>query len=109
MAYLIPVTLISRKVMQDKRVVTDFRHLNTKIAKNNSAYPLIKDTFATLGNSKCDALSVLDLKDTFHCVSLSESSKKNMVEFCHVFEVPHIYMKECQWDQMFPHQFGNHI
>ena len=32
----IPVMLISRKVMQDKRVVTDFRHLNVRIAKNSS-------------------------------------------------------------------------
>ena len=68
--------LISRKVTQDKRVVADFRHLNTRIAKNNLAYPLIKDTFVTLGNSKCDVLSVLDLKDAFHSLRLSENSKK---------------------------------
>ena len=34
-AYSSPVMLISRKVMQDKRVVTDFRHLIVRIAKNN--------------------------------------------------------------------------
>ena len=39
-AFLSPVMLICRKVMQDKRVVTDFRHLNFKIAKNNLAFPL---------------------------------------------------------------------
>ena len=38
LAYSSPVMLISRKVMQDKRVVTDIRHLNTKIATNNLAY-----------------------------------------------------------------------
>ena len=32
-AYSSPVMLISRKIMEDKRVVTDFRHLNVKIAK----------------------------------------------------------------------------
>ena len=31
-AYLSPVMLISRKMTQDKRVVTDFRHLNMRIA-----------------------------------------------------------------------------
>ena len=31
--YSSPVMLISRKVMQDKRVVTEFRHLNMRIAK----------------------------------------------------------------------------
>ena len=59
-------------------MVIDFRHLNTRIAKNNLAYPLVKDTFTTLGNSKCEVLSVLDLKDAFHSLRLSEKSK----EYC---------------------------
>ena len=58
--------LISRKMTQAKRVVTDFRHLNMHIAKNNLAYPLLKDTFSMLGSSKCEVMSVLDLKDAFH-------------------------------------------
>ena len=68
--------LISRKVTQEKRVETDFRYLNTRIAKNNLAYSLVKDTFTTLGNSKCEVLSVLDMKDTFHSLRLSENTKK---------------------------------
>ena len=36
-AYSSPVMLISRKLTQDKRVVTEFRHLNTRIGKNNLA------------------------------------------------------------------------
>ena len=75
-AYSRPVMLLSRKVTQDKRVVTDFRHLNMRIAKNNLAYPLLKDTFMLLGGSKCEVLSVLDLKDTFHSLRLTENSKK---------------------------------
>ena len=75
-AYSSPVMLVSRKLTQDKRVVTDFRHLITRTTKNNLAYPLLKDTFTTLGNSKCDVLSVLDLKDAFHLLRLSEKSKK---------------------------------
>ena len=43
--YSSPVMLIGRKVTQDKRVVTDFRHLNVRIARNNLAYPLLKDAF----------------------------------------------------------------
>ena len=74
--YSSPVMLISQKVMQDKRVVTDFRHLNVRIAKNNLAYPLVRDTFSVLGNSKCEVLSVLDLKDAFHSLQLSEESKR---------------------------------
>ena len=75
-AYLSPVMLISRKVTQDKSVVTDFRHLNMRIAKNNLAYPLLKDTFTLLGSSKCEVLSILDLKDAFHSLRLTENSKK---------------------------------
>ena len=78
--YLSPVMLISRKLTQDKRVVTDFRHLNVRIAKNNLAYPLVRDTFFVLGNSKCEVLSVLDLKDAFHSLRLSEQAKK----FCSI-------------------------
>ena len=75
-AYSSPVMLISRKLTKDKRVVTDFRHLNVRIAKNNLAYPLVRDTFSVLGNSKCEVLSVLDLKDAFHSLRLSENSRK---------------------------------
>ena len=68
--------LISRKLTQDKRVVTDFRHLNMGIAKNNFGYGLLKDTFTMLGSSKCEVMSVLDLKDAFHLLRFTESSKK---------------------------------
>ena len=54
--YSSPVMLISRKVIQDKKVVTDFRHLNMQIAKNYLAYPLLKDTFTLLGSSRCEVL-----------------------------------------------------
>ena len=52
----------------------DFRHLNVGIAKNNLAYPLVRDTFSVLGNSKSEVLSVLDLKDAFHSLRLLEDS-----------------------------------
>ena len=76
LAYSSPVMLISRKLTKDKRVVMGFRHLNVRIAKNNLAYPLVRDTFSTLGSLKCEVLSVLDLKDAFHLLRLSENSKK---------------------------------
>ena len=37
-----------------------------RIAKNNLEYPLIKDMCTMLGSSKCEVMSVLDLKDAFH-------------------------------------------
>ena len=75
-AYSSPVMLISRKVMKNKRVVMDFRHLNVSIAKNILAYPLLKDTFLVLGSSRCEVLSVLDLKNAFHSLRLSENSRR---------------------------------
>ena len=84
--------LISRKLTDDKRLVTDFRHLrniqkttdyltdfrhlNMRIAKNNFTCPLLKDMLLVLGSSKCKVLSVLYFKDTFHSLRLSEPSKK---------------------------------
>ena len=75
-AYPSPVMLVSRKMTKVKTVVTDFRHLNMRIAKNSLAHPLLKDIFTLLGSSKCEVLSVLDLKDTFHSLRLTENSKK---------------------------------
>ena len=46
------------------------------IAKNNLAYPLLKDTFSMLGGSKCEVMSVLDLKDAFHSLQLTENLKR---------------------------------
>ena len=62
-----------RKLTKDKRVVTDFRHLNVRIAKNNLACSLLKDTFSILGSSKFEVLSVLDLK---RCIPLLEIIRK---------------------------------
>ena len=55
-AYSSPVMLISRKLIKDNRVVTNFRHLNVRIVKNNLAYPLVRDTFSVLGSSRCEVL-----------------------------------------------------
>ena len=87
--YSSPVMLISQKVMQDKRVMTDFRHLNVRIAKNNLAYPLVKIHPQFLGTLKCEVLLVLYLKDVFHSLWLSENSKR----YCGILGVPHIYIK----------------
>ena len=107
-AYSTPVMLISRKVTKDKRVVTDFRHLNVRIAKNNLAYPLLKDISSVLGSSRCEVLSVLDLQDAFHLYDF-QKIQNDMVESYHILVVPHIYIRECLWDWIYCHQYGNHI
>ena len=105
-SYSSPVMLISRKVTQDKRVVTDFRHLNIRIAKNKLPYPWLKDTFSNLGSYSWDILLVLDLKDAFHLLRLHKILK-DIVEYYHILAVHHICTKQCQWDWIFHLQFGN--
>ena len=93
-AYSSPVMLISRKLTKDKRVVTDFRHLNVRIAKNNLAYPLLKDTFSVLGSSRCEVLSVLDLKDAFHCLRY-QKIPSNTVGYSLILVAHLTYIREC--------------
>ena len=71
-----PCNANKQKLTKDKRVVTDFRHLNVRIAKHNLAHPLVRDMFSMLGNSKCKILSVFDSKDAFHSLRLSKNSKR---------------------------------
>ena len=92
-AYSSPVILISRKVTQDKRVVTDCRHLNMRIAQNNLAYSLLKDMFMLLGGSKCEVLSVVDLKDALHSLRLTESSKKYCGILPYFGSMPYLYQR----------------
>ena len=71
-----PVMLITRKLTNDKRPIVDFRLLNTRILRRNTATPLLSDIFQILGNSKCELLSCIDLKDAFHSLKLSDSAKE---------------------------------
>ena len=54
-----------------------------RIAKYNLAYPLLKDTFSVLGSSRCKVLSVLDLKDTFHSLQISENLRNFQKYYIH--------------------------
>ena len=64
-----------------------------RIAKNNLAYPLVRDTFSVLGNSKCDVLSVLYLKDAFHSLRPSENSKRYCVIFPYFSSSSYLYQR----------------
>ena len=92
-AYSSLVMLISWKMTRGKRVVTNFRHLNMWIAKNNLACPLLKDTFALLGSSQCEVMSVLDLKDAFHSLRLTENSKKYCSILPYFWSASYLYQR----------------
>ena len=73
-----PVMLVARKGTTNKRPVVDFRLLNTRIMRRNTATPLLRNIFKILGRSKCEVLSCVDLKDAFHSLGLIDKAK----EFC---------------------------
>ena len=70
--------LVARKGTKNKRAVVDFRLLNTRILKRNTATPLLRDIFKILGRSRCEVLPCVDLKDAFHSLGLTDFAK----EFC---------------------------
>ena len=53
-----PVMLVARKGTKNKRPVVDFRLLNTRIMRRNTATPLLRDIFKILGRSKCEVCLV---------------------------------------------------
>ena len=73
-----PVMLITRKLAKDKRPVVDFRLLNTRILRRNTSIPLMSDVLSILGNSECEVVSCVDIKDAYHSIRLTEKSK----EYC---------------------------
>ena len=75
-AYPSAIVLISRKLTHDKRCVSDIRHINTRIANTILAFPLVRDTFSMLGSSTGEILSMINSKDIFHSLRLTEELKK---------------------------------
>ena len=73
-----PVMLITRKITKDKRPVVDFRLLNTRIKRHNTATPLMRDICQMLGKAQSKILSCVDLKDAFHSLKLTDRAK----DFC---------------------------
>ena len=73
-----PVMLITRKLTNDKHPVVDFRLLNTRILRQNTSIPLMSDVLSILGNSNCEVLTCVDIKDAYHSIRLTEKSK----EYC---------------------------
>ena len=73
-----PVMLITKKLTNDKRPVAGFRLLNTRILRRNTSIPLMSDVLSILGNSECEVVSCVDIKDAYHSIKLTEKSK----EYC---------------------------
>ena len=58
--------------------------------------------FSVLGNSKCEVLSVLDLKDAFHSLRLSENSKRCCRMLPYFGSTSYLYQKNAHGTEYFP-------
>ena len=84
--------LITRKLTKDKRPVVDFRLLNTRILRRNTSIPLMSDVLSILGNSECEVVSCVNIKDTYHSIKLTEKSK----EYCGI--LPYFGSPICRYE-----------
>ena len=75
-SYSSPIMLIPRKLGGIPRIVTDFRHLNSRLIRLNCTFPLVRDAIQLLGTSKCEVISVVDLRDAYHTLRLSKESQQ---------------------------------
>ena len=75
-SYSSPIMLIPRKLSGIPRIVTDFRHLNSRLVTLQPSIPLVRDAIQILGASGCEILSLADLRNAYHTLRLSERSKK---------------------------------
>ena len=75
-SYSSPIMLIPRKQGVIPRIVTDFRHLNSRLVVLQPSIPLIRDAIQIIGASGCEVISLIDLRDAYHTLPLSPKSKK---------------------------------
>ena len=75
-SYSSPIMLIPRKQGGIPRIVTDFRHLNTRLVTLQPSIPLVRDAIQVIGASGCEVLSLIDLRDAYHTLRLTKKSQK---------------------------------
>ncbi|KAK6175915.1 hypothetical protein SNE40_014290 [Patella caerulea] len=74
--YTSPVLILPKKNTTEKRVVVDFRYLNSRIKRMNHPFPLLSETLRTIGHSGATVLSCLDLKSAFFALPLSQNARQ---------------------------------
>ena len=75
-SYSSPIMLIPRKLTGIPRIVTDFRHLNSRLVTLQPSIQLVRDAIQILGSSGSEVLSLADLRDAYHTLRLSTRSQK---------------------------------
>ena len=92
-----PFMLVARKNPSLESIITDFKFLYSGLQIAILSFVLITDSFASLRSSKCKCLKVLDLKDGYHTIKLSDNSIKVVVCYFNLLQLA-AFIKECPWD-----------
>jgi len=71
--YSSPIVLVKKKT-DELRLCIDYRELNKRTCKDRYPIPLIDDRLDSLRGNRY--FSSIDLKDEFHHIEVTESSKK---------------------------------
>ena len=74
-SYPLPIMLIPRKMSGIPCMITDFRHLNSRLVRLNCNFPLVRIVIQIPGALECEL--VIDLRDAYHNLRLSAESQKN--------------------------------
>ena len=93
-SYSSPIMLIPRKLSGIPRIVTDFRHLNSRLVTLQPSIPLVRDAIQILGASGCEILLFADLRDAYHTLRLLKRSKK----FCGI--TPYYGSDSCLYQRL---------
>ena len=70
---------------------------------------MVTDTFSVSGNLKCEVLSVLDLKDAFHSLRLSENSRKYCGILPYFGSSSYLYQRMPMWLNISPSIWQSYI
>ena len=68
--------LLPGKMSDIPLIITDFRHLNSRLVRLNCSFPLVRNAIQILGASECELISVIHLRDAFHTLRLPAELQK---------------------------------
>ena len=74
--YTSPVLLVNKKNDDEKRVVTDFRYLNSRIKRHNHPFQPFSQVIQHIGHCNPSILRVIDIKSAFHSLSLIKKTQE---------------------------------
>ena len=75
-SHVSPMMLLKKKDSGTYRLVSDFRHLNSRISPLHSCTPLLREALQVIGASNAQIFTTIDVKHAFYSLKVDPSSKK---------------------------------